>query len=118
MPAKAGVSVTTVNKILAVAGVVLLLGGLTLGFRSISASGTNCGSVFQPAAGITPMACDSKLNSSSTIVTLVMVSRRPLPGHRPRHQGPPRPRPRLSATRSNHQERSNLQVQEEIACRG
>ncbi|TCM45047.1 hypothetical protein EV648_107199 [Kribbella sp. VKM Ac-2568] len=74
MPAEAGVSVTTVNKILAVAGVVLLLGGLALGFRSISAAGTNCGSVFQPAAGITPMACDGRLNSSSTIVTLVMVA--------------------------------------------
>jgi len=74
MPAEAGVGVTTVNKILVVAGAVLLLGGLALGFRSISAAGANCGSVFQPARGITPMACDTRLNSSSTIVTLVMVA--------------------------------------------
>jgi hypothetical protein len=74
MPAKAGVAVTTVNKILIIAGVALLLGGVLLGFRSVSATGTDCGSVFRPAAGITPMACDGRLNNSGTLVTVVMVA--------------------------------------------
>jgi hypothetical protein len=73
MPAETGVRVTTVNKILIIAGVALLLGGVLLGFRSVSAAGTDCGSVFQPAGGITPMACDGSLNSSSTLVTVVFV---------------------------------------------
>ncbi len=68
----AGVAVTTLNKILAVVGVLLLLGGLALGFRSVSAGGTNCGSAFQPAVGITPMACDTKLTSAGTMVTIVI----------------------------------------------
>lgn len=76
-PAGAGESavgpvVTTLNKILAAAGVVLLLGGLWLGFRSVSASGTNCGSAFQPAAGITPMDCDGRLERSATLVAIVV----------------------------------------------
>jgi hypothetical protein len=76
MPAESGVGaiVTTMNKILAIAGVALLLGGLALGFRSVSAGGTDCGSAFQPAAGITPMACDGRLNSSATLVAVVMIA--------------------------------------------
>lgn len=75
MPAGTGVGtiVTTLNKILAIGGVALLLGGLGLGFRSVSASAVDCGSVFQPAGGITPMACDGRLNSSATLVTVIMV---------------------------------------------
>ena len=65
---------TAVNKILIIAGVALLLGGVGLGFRSVSAAGIDCGSVFQPAGGITPMACDGRLNSSSTLVMLVLVA--------------------------------------------
>lgn len=68
----AGIVVTTLNKILAIAGVVVTLGGVALGFRSVSAGGTVCGSAFQPAAGITPMACDNALNSSGTVVTIVI----------------------------------------------
>jgi hypothetical protein len=68
----AGTVVTTLNKILAVAGVLLVLGGLALGFRAVSAGGTNCGSAFQPAPGITPMACDNKLNGSGTLVAVVI----------------------------------------------
>ncbi|MFI7061451.1 hypothetical protein ACIBL3_10740 [Kribbella sp. NPDC050124] len=68
----AGIVVTTLNKILAIAGVVVTLGGVALGFRSVSAGGTVCGSAFQPAAGITPMACDNALNSSGTLVTVVI----------------------------------------------
>jgi hypothetical protein len=76
MPAESGVGaiVTTLNKILAIAGVALLVGGLALGFRSVSAGGTDCGSAFQPAAGITPMACDGRLNSSATLVAVVMIA--------------------------------------------
>jgi uncharacterized membrane protein len=68
----AGIAVTTLNKILAAAGVVLLLGGILLGFRSVTAGGMDCGSAFQPAAGITPMACDNALNSAVTLVTIVV----------------------------------------------
>ncbi len=68
----AGIAVTTLNKILAAAGVVLVLGGVALGFRSVSAGGMDCGSAFRPAAGITPMACDSALNGAGTLVTVVI----------------------------------------------
>ena len=68
----AGLAVTTLNKILGIAGAALLLGGILLGFRSVSAGGTDCGSAFQPAAGITPMACDKALNSAGTLVTIVI----------------------------------------------
>ena len=68
----AGLTVTTLNKILAIAGVVLVFGGVLLGFRSVSSVGADCGSAFQPAAGITPMACDNALNGSSTLVTIVI----------------------------------------------
>ncbi|TWD82454.1 hypothetical protein FB561_3587 [Kribbella amoyensis] len=64
---------TTLNKILGIAGVVLLLGGLGLGFRSIAVGETTCGSVFVPAGGITPMACDGRLDNSATLVTIVLV---------------------------------------------
>jgi hypothetical protein len=67
-----GIVVTMLNKILAAAGVLLVLGGLALGFRSVSAGGTSCGSAFQPAPGITPMACDSKLYGAGTMVTVVI----------------------------------------------
>jgi len=67
-----GIAVTTLNKILAIAGVVLLLGGVLLGFRSVTAGGTVCGSAFRPAAGITPMACDNALNGAVTLVTIVI----------------------------------------------
>ena len=68
----AGIAVTTLNKILAAAGVVLVLGGVALGFRSVSAGGMDCGSAFRPAAGITPMACDNALNGAVTLVTIVI----------------------------------------------
>jgi hypothetical protein len=74
MPTISGarIVVTTLNKILAIAGVVVLLGGVALGFRSVSAGGTDCGSAFQPAAGLTPMACDNALNGAGTLVTIVI----------------------------------------------
>ncbi|TDW95106.1 hypothetical protein EV137_2439 [Kribbella pratensis] len=67
-----GLTVISLNRILGAAGLVLLAGGALLGFRSVSASGTDCGSAFRPAAGITPMACDNALNGASTLTTVVM----------------------------------------------
>ena len=67
-----GLTVITLNKIIGAAGLVLLAGGALLGFRSVSASGTDCGSAFQPAGGITPMACDNALNGASTLTIVVM----------------------------------------------
>jgi hypothetical protein len=60
------------TKILGLVGVVLILVGVVVGFRSESAAGTDCGSAFQPAAGITPMACDSRLNSAGVDVALLV----------------------------------------------
>ena len=68
----AGLTVTMLNKILGGAGLLLLLVGVLLGFRSVSAGGTTCGSAFRPAAGITPMACDNALNGTSTLTTVVL----------------------------------------------
>ncbi|MBB5841507.1 hypothetical protein [Kribbella italica] len=62
------------NKVLATAGVALLLVGLGLGFRSVSAGSFDCGSAFSPTSGITPMACDGKLGNSVTLVTVVLVA--------------------------------------------
>ncbi|GAA1720108.1 hypothetical protein GCM10009745_81490 [Kribbella yunnanensis] len=74
MPSRAGaVIVTVLNRVLGVAGVVVLLGGIALGFRSVSSSGTVCGSAFRTAAGITPMTCDSALSSAGTLVTVVIA---------------------------------------------
>ncbi|TCC28240.1 hypothetical protein E0H58_03545 [Kribbella speibonae] len=69
---RSGVTVISLNKILGVAGLVLLIGGGLLGFRSVSESGTDCGSAFQPAGGITPMACDNALNGAGTLTTVLM----------------------------------------------
>ncbi|GAA2815831.1 hypothetical protein PWY36_19605 [Kribbella solani] len=68
-----GPAVITLNKILGAAGAVLLLAGALLGFRSVSAGGTDCGSAFQPAGGITPMACDNALNGASTLTIVVII---------------------------------------------
>jgi hypothetical protein len=64
--------VGSLNRILGGAGVVLLVIGALLGFRTVSASGTSCGSAFRPAAGITPMACDNALNGAGTLTTVVI----------------------------------------------
>jgi hypothetical protein len=60
------------TKVLGLVGVVLILAGVVVGFRSESAAGTDCGSAFQPAAGITPMACDSRLNGAGVDVALLV----------------------------------------------
>lgn len=59
------------TRILGLIGVVLILAGVVFGFRSVSAAGTDCGSAFQPAAGITPMDCDSRLNGAGIDVALL-----------------------------------------------
>jgi hypothetical protein len=59
------------TRILGLIGVVLILSGVMVGFRSVSAAGTDCGSAFQPAAGITPMACDSQLDGAGADVALL-----------------------------------------------
>jgi hypothetical protein len=59
------------TKILSVIGVALILAGVVVGFRSVSAEGTDCGSAFQPAAGITPMACDDRLDGAGVDVALL-----------------------------------------------
>jgi hypothetical protein len=59
------------TRILGLIGVVLILAGVAIGFRSESAAGTDCGSAFQPAAGITPMACDSRLNGAGNDAALL-----------------------------------------------
>ncbi|HZX08702.1 hypothetical protein [Kribbella sp.] len=69
-----GFSVRALNKVLGVAGAVLLLAGALLGFRTVSSSGTSCGSAFRPAGGITPMSCDNALNSASTLTTVVIIA--------------------------------------------
>ncbi|MFB6719117.1 hypothetical protein ACFCV3_03110 [Kribbella sp. NPDC056345] len=75
MPSRAGADiVTALNRVLGVAGVAVLLAGIALGFRSVSSSGTNCGSAFRTAAGITPMTCDSALSNAGTLVTVVIAA--------------------------------------------
>jgi hypothetical protein len=64
--------VTALNKILAVAGATLVVAGVLLGFRSVEAAGANCGAPFRPAAGITPMACDTALDGAGTLVSVVI----------------------------------------------
>lgn len=62
------------TRLLGLIGVVLILTGVVFGFRSVSVAGTDCGSAFQPAGGITPMDCDSRLNSAGADVALLTGS--------------------------------------------
>jgi hypothetical protein len=59
------------NKIIGGAGLVLLAAGLVFAFRSVSADGINCGSVFQPATGITPMDCDSRVADRERVALML-----------------------------------------------
>jgi hypothetical protein len=56
------------SRVLGALGVVLLLAAAALGLQSVTAVGEDCGSTFQPAHGITPLACDDKLSSRGTAV--------------------------------------------------
>jgi hypothetical protein len=59
------------NKLLGGAGLVLLAAGLVFAFRPVSVDGINCGSVFQPARGITPMACDNRVADRERVVAML-----------------------------------------------
>jgi hypothetical protein len=59
------------NKILGAAGLVLLAAGLVFAFRPVSVEGVNCGSVFQPATGITPMDCDNRVADRERVALML-----------------------------------------------
>jgi hypothetical protein len=59
------------NKILGAAGLVLLAAGLVFAFRPVSVTGVNCGSVFQPATGITPMDCDNRVADRERVALIL-----------------------------------------------
>jgi hypothetical protein len=56
------------SKILGAVGVVLLIAGVVFAVRPVSVDGRNCGSVFQPDKGITPMQCDPRLDTRGNLV--------------------------------------------------
>jgi hypothetical protein len=56
------------SKVLGAVGVVLLIAGVTFAVRPIMVDGRNCGSVFQPDKGVTPMQCDSRLSTRGDLV--------------------------------------------------
>jgi hypothetical protein len=55
------------NKVLGVAALVLLAAGSVFALRPVSVDGIDCGSVFQPATGITPMDCDNRVGDRGTV---------------------------------------------------
>jgi hypothetical protein len=59
------------NKILGGAGLVLLAAGLVFAFRPVSVNTINCGSVFQPATGITPMDCDNRVADRERLTAML-----------------------------------------------
>jgi hypothetical protein len=56
------------SKVLGAVGVVLLIAGVVFAVRPVTVDGRNCGSVFQPDKGITPMQCDPRLGSRGDVV--------------------------------------------------
>jgi hypothetical protein len=56
------------SKLLGAVGVLLLLTGLFLAIRPLAVDNVNCGSVYSPDKGITPMQCDDLLNQRMTVV--------------------------------------------------
>ncbi|GAB2655892.1 hypothetical protein [Kribbella swartbergensis] len=56
------------SKILGAVGVVLLIAGVVVAVRPVSVDDRNCGSVFQPDKGITPMQCDPRLDRRGDVV--------------------------------------------------
>ena len=59
------------NKILGGAGLVLLAAGLVFAFRPVSVNTINCGSVFQPATGITPMDSDNRVADRERLTAML-----------------------------------------------
>ena len=56
------------SKVLGAVGVILLIAGVVFAVRPVMVDGRDCGSVFQPEKGITPMQCDPRLVTRSTTV--------------------------------------------------
>ncbi len=56
------------SKALGAVGVILLIAGVVFAIRPVTVDGRDCGSVFQPEKGITPMQCDPRLEDRSTMV--------------------------------------------------
>ena len=56
------------SKVLGAVGVVLLIAGVVFAVRPVHVDDFNCGSVFQPGNGVTPMQCDARLGSRSDLV--------------------------------------------------
>lgn len=56
------------SKVLGAVGVVLLIAGVVFAVRPVHVDDFNCGSVFQPGNGVTPMQCDARLKSRSDLV--------------------------------------------------
>jgi len=56
------------SKVLGAVGVVLLIAGVVFAVRPVMVDGRDCGSVFQPEKGITPMQCDPRLEARGTMV--------------------------------------------------
>jgi hypothetical protein len=59
------------NRILGGVGLVLLAAGLVFAFRHVSVNGTDCGSVIQPATGITPMDCDNRVADRERVAAML-----------------------------------------------
>ncbi|MEU4195302.1 hypothetical protein AB0E69_25610 [Kribbella sp. NPDC026611] len=57
------------SKILGAVGVVLLIVGAVFAVRPVHLDREDCGSVFSPARGVTPMQCDDRLGSRGDLVT-------------------------------------------------
>jgi hypothetical protein len=57
------------TKVLGAVGLVLLIVGVVFAVRPAHVNGDACGSVFQPAKGVTPMQCDARLNSRGDLAT-------------------------------------------------
>jgi hypothetical protein len=56
------------SKVLGAVGVVLLIAGVVFAVRPVTVDGRDCGSVFQPDKGITPMQCDPRLDNRGNVV--------------------------------------------------
>ena len=56
------------SKVLGAVGVILLIAGVVFAVRPVMVDGRDCGSVFQSEKGITPMQCDSRLESRGNLV--------------------------------------------------
>jgi hypothetical protein len=59
------------NKVLGLAGLVLLAAGLVFALRPVSVDSIDCGSVFQPVTGITPMECDNRVADRERVAAML-----------------------------------------------